>query len=82
MLAPAAHDALLQEPNGSFAKLCELACKLNVWWRTIELLLNLILTLTLTLTLALTLTLTLTLTLPLTRWSARRPPWRRTQRHC
>ena len=29
-LAPAAHDALLQEPNGSFAKLCELACKLNV----------------------------------------------------
>ena len=39
MLAPAAHDALLQEPNGSFAKLCELACKLNVW-RTIELLLT------------------------------------------
>ena len=56
MLAPAAHDALLQEPNGSFAKLCELACKLNVWWRTIELLLNLILTLTLTLTLNPTLT--------------------------
>jgi len=38
-MMPVAKDALMSEPGASFERLCEVACKLNVW-RTIETMLS------------------------------------------